>query len=42
MLSVADYPYTARWRIAPGDHVFQVGLPYAPLRSARVRVNVAN
>lgn len=42
LLCVADYPYTARWRTTPGAHVFQVGLPYAPLRSPRVRVNITN
>jgi len=41
-LCVADYPYATRWRIAPGDHVFQIGLPYAPLRSTRVRVKVSD
>jgi penicillin-binding protein 1C len=40
LLCVADYPYTTRWRIAPGEHAFQVGLPYAPVRSPPVRVRV--
>lgn len=40
LLCVADYPYTARWRIAPGHHVFQVGLPYAPVKSPCIRVSV--
>jgi penicillin-binding protein 1C len=37
---VADRPYAARWPIAPGDHVFQVRLPYTTLASSPVRVRV--
>ena len=37
---VADRPYATRWPIAPGDHVFQVKLPYSTLASSPVRVRV--
>jgi penicillin-binding protein 1C len=37
---IADYPYTARWRLVPGPHVFQARLPQAPGRSSSVRVVV--
>ncbi len=38
---VADYPYSARWRIRPGAHTFRIGLPSAPLASPPVRITVA-
>lgn len=41
-LAIADYPYTTRWKITPGEHILQVGLPYAPVRSAPVKVRVMN
>ncbi len=37
---VADYPYTVRWPLAPGDHTFQARLPYQALASAPVRIRV--
>jgi hypothetical protein len=37
---VADYPYTARWRLAPGDHVFQARLIDGRTASSSVRVLV--
>ena len=37
---VTDRPYAARWPITPGDHVFQVRLPYSSLMSSPVRVRV--
>ncbi len=37
---VVDYPYETRWPLTPGRHVFQVRLPYAPVRSATVAVRV--
>ncbi len=37
---VVDYPYTARWRMEPGTHTFQVKLPYAPLSSQLTRITV--
>ncbi len=37
---VADRPYATRWPITPGDHVFQVRLPYSTLVSSPVRVRV--
>ncbi len=37
---VVDRPWTARWPIAPGEHVFQVRLPYSSLVSSSVRVRV--
>ncbi|MCU0240936.1 MAG: hypothetical protein MUF51_00775 [Vicinamibacteria bacterium] len=37
---VVDYPYTARWPLLPGEHVFEARLPHAPIASSRVRVLV--
>lgn len=37
---VADYPYTARWPLQAGDHVFQARLPSVDAASARVSVAV--
>jgi tricorn protease len=37
---VADYPYTVRWRLAPGDHVFQARLIDGRTVSSPVRVLV--
>jgi hypothetical protein len=37
---VADYPYTVRWRLAPGDHVFQARLIDGRTASSPVRVLV--
>jgi penicillin-binding protein 1C len=33
-----DYPYTARWPLAPGKHRFQVRLPHTELVSNQVTV----
>jgi penicillin-binding protein 1C len=38
--AVADYPYTARWPLRPGEHRFEARLPYAPVASAVVSVRV--
>jgi penicillin-binding protein 1C len=35
-----DYPYTTRWRLAPGEHTFQIRLPFMQRASAAVRVVV--
>ena len=37
---VADYPYTVRWRLAPGDHVFQARLIDGRTALSAVRVLV--
>jgi penicillin-binding protein 1C len=37
---VVDYPYTARWKLAPGEHSFQARVPEAAASSASVRVRV--
>jgi penicillin-binding protein 1C len=34
------YPYTARWRLVPGEHTFQVRVPFTPEGSPEVRVIV--
>ena len=38
--TVADHPYTARWPLTPGDHVFEARLPQLDVRSGRVLVHV--
>jgi penicillin-binding protein 1C len=38
--SLADYPYSARWPIALGEHTFQARLPYTNVASPLVRVTV--
>ena len=35
---VVDYPYTARWPLAPGEHRFQVRLPHTEIVSNQVTV----
>jgi penicillin-binding protein 1C len=35
-----DYPYTTRWPLAPGEHVFQARLPHSAGFSPRVLVLV--
>jgi len=35
-----NYPYTTRWRLAPGEHTFQVRLPFSEGASGAVRVIV--
>jgi penicillin-binding protein 1C len=37
---VADYPYTARWPLSPGDHVIQARLPMGGAASGLVRVTI--
>jgi penicillin-binding protein 1C len=37
---VAEAPYTARWPLAPGDHVIEARLPNVDVRSGRVTVHV--
>jgi penicillin-binding protein 1C len=37
---VTDYPFTARWPLAPGEHRFQVRLPHTELVSNEIRVFV--
>ncbi len=35
-----DYPYTTRWKLTPGEHTFQVRLPFTEGASGAVRVIV--
>ena len=35
-----DYPYATRWRLQPGEHTFQVRVPFTPEGSPEVRVIV--
>jgi len=35
-----DYPYTTRWKLTPGEHTFQVRLPFSEGASGAVRVVV--
>jgi len=37
---LADYPYTARWPIKPGEHRIQAQIPLTDIRSTAVRVLV--
>ena len=37
---LADYPYTARWRLEPGEHAFQARVPNTPIASNVVRIRV--
>lgn len=37
---VAEYPFSARWPLSPGEHTFQVKLPYRDIASPPVRVAV--
>jgi penicillin-binding protein 1C len=37
---LAAYPYTARWRLEPGEHVFQARIPNTPIASNVVRIRV--
>jgi len=37
---VVDYPYGARWKLTPGDHVFQARLAQGSAASALVRVQI--
>lgn len=39
-VAVADYPYTLRWPLAPGEHSIHVAVPFAPFASSRVKVTV--
>ena len=36
----ADYPYTARWPLTPGEHAIQVRLPSVAGHSGTVTVRV--
>jgi len=38
--AVADHPFTLRWPLTPGDHRFEVRLPFGPERSPAVSVRV--
>lgn len=38
--ALADYPYTARWPLTPGEHTIQARLPFTDVASAPVRVLV--
>lgn len=38
--TIADYPYTARMALTPGEHVIQARLPDTPFSSKRVRIVV--
>jgi len=35
-----DYPYTARWPLEPGEHIFEVRLPFTQARSSQVTIRV--
>ena len=35
---LVDYPYTARWKVQPGEHTFQVRIPQSPIASTSIRV----
>ena len=37
---VERYPYSTRWPMIPGTHVFQIRLPFAEVQSPRVKVAV--
>lgn len=37
---LADYPYSLRWPLEPGEHTFQARVPYRDERSRLVRVRV--
>ena len=37
---LADYPYTTRWRLEPGEHTIQARLPHQETASKVVRVVV--
>ncbi|HPS76649.1 MAG TPA: transglycosylase domain-containing protein [Thermoanaerobaculaceae bacterium] len=37
---LADYPYTARWPLASGAHIFQASVPFSRVTSPAVRVVV--
>lgn len=37
---VVDYPYTARWPMTAGEHIFQARVPYTDAASRSVRVKV--
>jgi len=38
--ATVDYPYTTRWRLTPGEHTFQVRIPFTADGSPEVRVIV--
>jgi penicillin-binding protein 1C len=38
--SLADYPFSTRWPLAPGEHFFQAKLPYTETASPLVRITV--
>ena len=37
---VTRFPYTLRWRLEPGEHLFQAELPYYGVKSEIVKVIV--
>lgn len=37
---LADYPYSLRWPLAPGEHTFEARVPFRDERSQTVRVRV--
>jgi len=39
-LATVESPYELRWRLEPGEHVFQARLPFGGARSRLVRVTV--
>ena len=39
-LELTAYPYTARWRLEPGEHMFQAHVPNTPIASNVVRIRV--
>jgi penicillin-binding protein 1C len=39
-IQLADYPYSVRWAVQPGEHIFQARVPNSTAASAPVRVIV--
>ena len=38
--ATVDYPYATRWRLQPGEHTFEVRVPFTQEGSPAVRVIV--
>jgi penicillin-binding protein 1C len=39
-LATVERPYTLRWQLEPGEHVFQARVPFSEARSPLVRITV--
>ena len=35
-----DFPYSTRWTIQPGQHTFQIGVPFTDSKSSPVRITI--